>query len=698
MTYSRAKKNEIKSLIKSLSEARNKENILNFPIDKIDLSIRATNVLLEKGIQKISDFLLVDLKKLYTAKNMGIKTVYEIRNVINKLLLACTDNRQTESINLQQNPTQSKINDTESFSQRINLKGEAYELWKRLGGLRTSDGKLWKMYFRSSMIKQGYSSTKEYFISMYVKWKLNPTEFIKNHPREGKYFNNRLPLIKRDSKELPLDVATKLDDSDKISFIDALESILGFLKPRSLYVIKARFGYEDRRRRTLEEIGALVGITRERVRQILAKEIKRFKHPIRRRIFQSLLEPIEGLLHRYKGIISINDIAKDEYFVSGNRKQLRFLMNLIAELYEERYSIIDRYFLTSLDNNEIKALQSQIREAAFNCQFPIDEEVFLKNIMSSIGLISKDYLIYHLIYREHIEISKGKVLSLGRLTVPQRVKLLMTDIKRPMHFTEIARIYRNHFGDVKIRASNLEHAIHARVGDSTDFIIVNPGTFMRRDSFKTPDNIEEIAEMSKEILRSLQSISDTRYLINELTKRNIDVGNLNAYSLKTILLEYPGFVSYRKFEIGIEDLTDKYERKPLGDLVYEILLSATKSMNAKAIWEQILKQRGFPRYAIDQRLAEDSRFIKVAPATYTVAKNIAQYEEKQKIIIDFAKEWINLKRNAISAFFISEVLKETAEIKDLSLGLVEHVLATSPEFIRLPNGFYDLAHKENNLK
>jgi len=35
-------------------------------------------------------------------------------------------------------------------------------------------------------------------------------------------------------------------------------------------------------------------------------------------------------------------------------------------------------------------------------------------------------------------------------------------------------------------------------------------------------------------------------------------------------------------------------------------------------------------------------------------------------------------------------LKEAEEVKDLPLGLVENVLATSPEFIRLPNGFYDL--------
>ncbi|MEW6326958.1 MAG: hypothetical protein AB1487_05110 [Thermodesulfobacteriota bacterium] len=122
---------------------------------------------------------------------------------------------------------------------------------------------------------------------------------------------------------------------------------------------------------------------------------------------------------------------------------------------------------------------------------------------------------------------------------------------------------------------------------------------------------------------------------------------------------------------------------------------ATKPMHVKTIWKEISKQRGFPEYAVAQRLLDAPRFIKISPATYTGAKNIGQYGEHRKIIIDFARDWIYLKRTAISAFLISEVLKETKETKDLTLGLVEHILATHPEFIRLPNGFYDLIDREN---
>jgi len=674
--YSREKRNEIISLIDSIPKTPNNIEILSIPIDEIVLSTRAFNVLSEAGIKKLSDLLLISPVNLYAARNIGKKTIYEIRDVI-EALLPPTTNANIEKI------TPKK--------ELLPLKEEGYVQLKK-----ATFEELIKTSFDEKLLNTPIEELDITIRSFNVlqsagcKTINDIVDFGLDALRRKKIKNCGRKSIEN-IKNAILMIQLQTESTDEISFTEAVENILASIERNHLNIIKARYGYDEGKRKTLEEIGNRVGVTRERVRQILVAEIRRIKHPSRRKFLQTIIENIERLLLHYKGIISINDMEKDKYFSGGERKQLRFLRNIIVDIYEKRYRIINKHFLTSLGDSEIKAFQFQIREAALNCQFPIDEDVFLDSIRSSIGHISKDYLIYHLLYREHIEISKGKVLSPGRLSIPQRVKRLMRDIDRPMHFTEIARLYKNQVGYSKLKTIDLEHAIHTRIGDSKDFIIVEPGTFILRDKFKLPANIEMIAEMSKEILRNLKSVSDTRHLINELEKRNIDVGNLNAYSLKNILLEYPGFVSYRKFEIGLEELADKYERKPLSDLIHEILISASKPMHLNTIWKQILKQRGFPRYAIDQRLADDSRFIKVAPATYTVAENIPRYEEKQKIIIDFAKEWINLKRNAISAFFISEVLKETSEIKDIFLGLVENVLATSPEFIKLPNGFYDLA-------
>lgn len=481
--------------------------------------------------------------------------------------------------------------------------------------------------------------------------------------------------------------------TSEISFKDAINIIFSSVTPKYLPMMEKRFGY-DGKCKTLEAIGKEIGITRERVRQIIEKEIRRIRHPKRKDAVQTLIENIERLLFRYKGILSINDIAKDVFFDNGTHKQVRFLISLFSELYEERYRIVDKYFLTSLSDNEINTFQFNIREAALQCKFPIDEKTLMENIQSLVGFVSKDYLSYHLLYRERLEISKGQVLSLGRLSIPQRVKLVIKDIDKPMHFSEIAKLYKTHFSDSTAKTSTLEHAIHTRISNSNDFIIVNPGTFMLRSKFIIPDNIKQIVKTSRDILHSMKNISDTKFILNELKKRDIDVGSLNAYSLKSVLLEYSGFISYRKFEVGIEDLADQYERKPLADLIYEILQSASKPMHVKNIWKEIQKQRGFPEYSIDQCLNKNAMFIKVATATYTVKEKIPMFEEKRKIIISFAKEWINLKKIAVSAFFISEVLREAKEIKDLFLGLVDHVLETNREFVKLPNKFYDLAEKQ----
>lgn len=60
-----------------------------------------------------------------------------------------------------------------------------------------------------------------------------------------------------------------------------LEEALSELNPREQEVLRLRFGFDDGRERTLEEIGSLFGVTRERVRQIEAKALKKLRSPLR---------------------------------------------------------------------------------------------------------------------------------------------------------------------------------------------------------------------------------------------------------------------------------------------------------------------------------------------------------------------------------------------------------------------------------
>ena len=68
------------------------------------------------------------------------------------------------------------------------------------------------------------------------------------------------------------------------------ESVLKTLTPREEKVIKMRFGVGDGSEHTLEEVGQNFAVTRERIRQIEAKALRKLRHPSRSRKLRAFLE------------------------------------------------------------------------------------------------------------------------------------------------------------------------------------------------------------------------------------------------------------------------------------------------------------------------------------------------------------------------------------------------------------------------
>ena len=80
---------------------------------------------------------------------------------------------------------------------------------------------------------------------------------------------------------------------DKVSqelLKEALSKVLSTLSPREKKVLIMRFGLEDGKPKTLEEVGREFKVTRERIRQIEAKAIRKLKHPTRARKLRDFLE------------------------------------------------------------------------------------------------------------------------------------------------------------------------------------------------------------------------------------------------------------------------------------------------------------------------------------------------------------------------------------------------------------------------
>lgn len=91
----------------------------------------------------------------------------------------------------------------------------------------------------------------------------------------GEEEDSRLGDFIQDASASPTDQATQALLKDHI------REVLETLSPREAKVLEYRFGLEDGKQRTLEEVGKEFGVTRERIRQIEAKAVRKLRHPTR---------------------------------------------------------------------------------------------------------------------------------------------------------------------------------------------------------------------------------------------------------------------------------------------------------------------------------------------------------------------------------------------------------------------------------
>ena len=90
-----------------------------------------------------------------------------------------------------------------------------------------------------------------------------------------------------------------IEDKNAVSPVEAMidvnlreqtEALLKTLTPREERVIKMRFGIGEGNEHTLEEVGQNFAVTRERIRQIEAKALRKLRHPSRSRKLKAFLE------------------------------------------------------------------------------------------------------------------------------------------------------------------------------------------------------------------------------------------------------------------------------------------------------------------------------------------------------------------------------------------------------------------------
>jgi len=77
--------------------------------------------------------------------------------------------------------------------------------------------------------------------------------------------------------------------ADRAILKKKLDEVLGQLTPREQRVLKLRFGLEDGMARTLEEVGKEFGLSKDQIKQIEAKALRKLRHPSRARVLKDFL-------------------------------------------------------------------------------------------------------------------------------------------------------------------------------------------------------------------------------------------------------------------------------------------------------------------------------------------------------------------------------------------------------------------------
>ena len=85
-------------------------------------------------------------------------------------------------------------------------------------------------------------------------------------------------------------VASPIDQATTESLRETTHAVLAQLTPREAKVLRMRFGIDMNTDHTLEEVGKQFDVTRERIRQIEAKALRKLKHPSRSRKLRSFLD------------------------------------------------------------------------------------------------------------------------------------------------------------------------------------------------------------------------------------------------------------------------------------------------------------------------------------------------------------------------------------------------------------------------
>lgn len=343
------------------------ESPLDRKLDQLDFPTRTLNWALRREVETVRELVKWDPQAFAVERNVGRRTVRETRELLESLLKCTWEEARASLIAGTEPPLDAEQTDDEhvdSATEALTAGGPVG--WSRLGASLSDEERAAPLSdvqlptrIKNFVRAQGISTLGELFGRPYA-------ELVQQQNLGRKSLNDTLDAVRDHLSERNAPPA-------HATFLAAWHAQLAALEPIPRMIVTRRAGMHGTREK-LEEIGAMLGVTRERVRQIEARVIERLRERSRwRRAFEQNLAAAFG----HGRAIPLGLLAQEPWWAGIDREEL-LVDYVVRRIFEGELFLLEgpsgKRYLTKFPLEEFSEHLEIAKERLAKLEYPVERQ------------------------------------------------------------------------------------------------------------------------------------------------------------------------------------------------------------------------------------------------------------------------------------------------------------------------------------